>query len=516
MAPSLLRAALPSLAEINLERPLLIDGEWRAPLEPAGFCDVVDAATEETVASVPSAGPADVAAAVAAARRAHERGVWARTPGAERAVVLRRVAALVAERKDALAAVESVMGKPLAESKWDVDDVAACFEYYAELAVQLDARQGTPLELPDADYRATLRYEPVGVAAAIVPWNYPLLMAAWKVAPALAAGCCLVLKPSELTPLSALHLAAIASEAGVPAGVFNVICGAAAVGAALCVHPGVDKVAFTGSQAAGTKVMGAAAEGVKNVSLELGGKSAIIVFDDVDIDKAVEWVMFGCFWTNGQICSSTSRLLLHEAVAARFLPRLVEATKAIPLCEPLKPQWAEATGVLGPLVSRAQHQKVSRLVYEATADGAECLTGGKRPWSRSKGFYYEPTILRVDPSRHEIWRTEVFGPVLSVATFSTEAEAIKLANDTSFGLAAAVLSADEGRCARVANSMEAGIVWINCSQPCFVQAPWGGFKRSGIGRELGQWGLDNYLEVKQVTSYVSNNPLGWYTMPSKL
>ncbi|KAL3916376.1 MAG: hypothetical protein SGPRY_006845, partial [Prymnesium sp.] len=426
------RLDFPSIAELDLEQPLFIGGRWTAPSVGSGHCDVLDSASEEVVASVPCAGPLDVDAAVAAARKSFEEGPWARSSGSDRAAVMRRIAALVTERKATIAPVESLMGKPLTESMWDVDDVSACFEYYADLAVQLDARQGTPIELPDADYKTAVRYEPVGVAAAIVPWNYPLLMAAWKVAPALAAGCSLVLKPSELTPLSAMHLAAIATDAGLPAGVLNVLVGAGDVGAALAAHPGVDKIAFTGSQATGTRVMGLAAEQVKNVSLELGGKSAIIVFDDVDLDKAVEWVMFGCFWTNGQICSSTSRLLIHEDLAPRFLPRLIEATKAIPFCEPLKPEWAEATGVLGPLVSRAQLQKVSRLVYEATAAGAECLTGGKMPWSRSKGFYYEPTILRVDPARHEIWRTEVFGPVLSVATFSTETEAIKLANDTSF------------------------------------------------------------------------------------
>lgn len=302
---------------IDLSRPLHIGGKWYAPMSATKHIDVIDPSSEELVASLPSAGGADVERAITAAQTAFKEGDWSRISGAQRATVLRRIAAGLAERKDALSHVESLMGKPLMESKWDLDDVIGVFEYYADLAAKLDGRQGTPVEVPDADYKCSLRYEPVGVAVAIVPWNYPLLMAAWKVAPALAAGCSLILKPSELSPLSVLHLAAISAEAGLPAGVLNVLVGAGDVGAALASHAGVDKVAFTGSEGTGSSVMSAAAPHVKNVSLELGGKSAIVVFDDVDLDKAVEWVMFGCFWTNGQICSSTSRLLVHEAIAVR-------------------------------------------------------------------------------------------------------------------------------------------------------------------------------------------------------
>ena len=294
--------------------------------------------------------------------------------------------------------------------------------------------------------------------------------------------------------------------------------GGGAVGAWLAAHPRVDKVAFTGSERSGVAVAAAAARDVRNVSLELGGKSAVVVFDDVaasdaELDKAVEWVLFGCFWTNGQICSATSRLLIHEKIAPAFLRRLAACAKAIPLCDPLDAATADATGVLGPVVSKAQYDKVVHLVNEAIADGARVLAGGRRPPSKPKGYYIEPTVLQVEPSRHAIWRTEVFGPVLSVATFRDEAEAIALANGTAFGLAAAILTADAARGTRVAEAMEAGIVWVQCSQPCFCQAPWGGVKRSGIGRELGTFGIDGFLEPKQVTTYVSKNPLGWYTLP---
>ena len=508
-----------ALFKPDASKSLFIDGAFRAPTPGAPPpLELVNPANEQLLATVPSASQSDVDAAVAAAASAVKLGAWRARGGAGRAPVLRAIAAGVKRRTEALARLESYTGKPMPESIWDIEDVVACFEYYAEQAEALDRRQGTPVALPDDDYTCELHWAPVGVAALIVPWNYPLLMAAWKVAPALAAGCDVVLKPSELSPLSALQLGAIATEAGLPAGLLNVLAGGGAVGAWLAAHPRVDKVAFTGSERSGVAVAAAAARDVRNVSLELGGKSAVIVFDDVaasdaELDKAVEWVLFGCFWTNGQICSATSRLLIHEKIAPAFLRRLAACAKAIPLCDPLDAATADATGVLGPVVSKAQYDKVVHLVNEAIADGARVLAGGRRPPSKPKGYYIEPTVLQVEPSRHAIWRTEVFGPVLSVATFRDEAEAIALANGTAFGLAAAVLTADAARGKRVAEAMEAGIVWVQCSQPCFCQAPWGGVKRSGIGRELGTFGIDGFLEPKQVTTYVSKNPLGWYTLP---
>ena len=501
--------------------PLFIGSQWMPATDTASHAAITvhDAATEEVIARLPSASEKDVDVAFDVARRAVPD--WSGISGTARAVVLRKIAEGVKRRHAELSLLESHMGKPLAESKWDVDDVIYCFEYYANKAVELDARQGTPVSLPDEDYKCELRYDAVGVAACIVPWNYPLLMAAWKIAPCLAAGCCCVIKPSELSPLTLLLLADICAEAHLPDGVLNVLVGGPSVGAMMASHPGADKVAFTGSEATGAQVMAAGAPTIKNVSLELGGKSAIIVFNDADIDSAVEWVMFGAFWTNGQICSSTSRLLIHSSIEAEFKQRLVQCARAIPIINPLDPAHAEATGALGPLVAKRQLDRVGRLVNEAVAQGARLLTGGRRPPGLRRGFYFEPTVLAVSPSKNtghypEIWTTEVFGPVLVVATFDTEAEAVRLANATNYGLAAAVISADGARARRVAAALQAGIVWVNCSQPAFCDAPWGGYKRSGVGRELGEAGINNYLETKQVTTYVSSNPLGWYSLPSKL
>ncbi len=331
-------------------------------------------------------------------------------------------------------------------------------------------------------------------------------MAAWKVAPALAAGATVVLKPSELTSLSALELAAAADRIGLPAGVLNVVTGLGGeAGSALSTHPGVDKLAFTGSVPTGAKIMSAAAADIKNISLELGGKSAFIVFEDADVEAAVEWILFGIFWNQGQVCSATSRLLVHERLAPRLLERLVEETRKIRIGNGL-----EEGVLLGPLVSRGQYDKVLGFIAQGQASGAKLLTGGRRPGGFERGYFIEPAIFDEPDVDSIVWREEIFGPVLCVKRFRSEDEAIRLANDSRFGLAAAVMSADPARATRVANRLRAGILWINCSQPTFSEAPWGGMKQSGIGRELGRWGLDNYLEVKQVTEYISPEPWGWY------
>jgi len=484
---------------------LFIDGRWRPPIE-GGSLEVVNPATEEVLGRVPAGTAADVDRAVRAARAAFDGG-WGTTTGAERAPYLRAIAAAITERRAELARLEvEDNGKPLPEALWDVDDAAGCFAMYAELAEELDGRQERPLALPDGRFSSAVRYAPVGVAGQIIPWNYPLLMAAWKVAPALAAGATMVLKPSELTPVTALELGAIAEAVALPPGVLNVVTGTGPdAGSPLTLHPDVDKLAFTGSVATGRKVMGAAAQDIKNVSLELGGKSPFVVFGDADVEAAVEWVMFGVFWNQGQVCSATSRLLVEESLAPRLLDRLAEAARRIPIGDGL----AEGT-LLGPLVSRGQYEKVLGFVERAREAGIPLLTGGGRPGHLPRGYFLEPTVFVDVPVEAEIWREEVFGPVLAVRTFRDEEEALRLANESRFGLAAAVMSADLERCRRVARRLRAGIVWINCSQPTFSQAPWGGMKQSGIGRELGVWGLENYLEVQQITSYDSDQPWGWY------
>jgi betaine-aldehyde dehydrogenase len=384
-----------------------------------------------------------------------------------------------------------------------MDDTAACFDYYAQLAEDLSLEQS--IALPHPDFVSVARREPVGVVGQIIPWNYPLLMLAWKVAPALAAGCCSVLKPSELTPLTALELGKLADEAGLPAGVLNIVAGGREAGAALSKHTGVDKLAFTGSVPTGRKVMLEAAQGIKNVTLELGGKSPILVFDDADVEQAVEWIMFGIFWNKGEVCSATSRLLVQQNIAPKLFSRLKLECEKITIGDPL-----EDGVLLGPLVSSGQYQKVQQYLEVAKQEGLTLLTGGKRPAHLPKGYFLEPTIFTDVPTTSRLWQEEIFGPVLVARTFETENQALEMANSSEYGLGAAVLSADLERCERVARELEAGIVWINCSQPTFCEAPWGGFKQSGIGRELGTWGLENYFETKQITRYTSQKPWGWY------
>ncbi|KAL9439271.1 hypothetical protein AB3S75_024849 [Citrus x aurantiifolia] len=496
-------------------RQLFINGEWREPVLKKRI-PIVNPTTEEIVGDIPAATAEDVELAVDAARQALSRNKgkdWSSASGAFRAKYLRAIAAKITERKSELANLETIdCGKPLEEAVWDIDDVAGCFEYYADLAEGLDAKQKAPVSLPLENFKSYVLKEPIGVVGLITPWNYPLLMATWKVAPALAAGCAAILKPSELASVTCLELAEVCREVGLPPGVLNIVTGLGPeAGAPLVSHPHVDKIAFTGSNATGSGIMAAAALMVKPVSLELGGKSPIIVFEDVDLDKAVEWTIFGCFWTNGQICSATSRLLVHESIAAEFLERMVKWIKNIKISDPL-----EEGCRLGPVVSRGQYEKVLKFISNAKSEGATILCGGARPEHLKKGFFVEPTVITDIATSMQIWREEVFGPVLCVKAFSTEDEAIELANDTRYGLGAAVISKDLERCDRVSKAFQAGIVWINCSQPCFSQAPWGGKKHSGFGRELGEWGLDNYLSVKQVTQYVSDEPWGWYKSPSKL
>ncbi|WP_324765394.1 aldehyde dehydrogenase family protein (plasmid) [Sinorhizobium meliloti] len=485
---------------------LFIDGKWVAPVKGGTF-EIVNPATEEVIHKAAAASAEDVDIAVTAARRAFDKDGWPKLSGRERARYLRAIADGIRARQGEIARLEVIdNGKPLPEADWDVADAAGCFDFYAGLAEQLDNDPEEPIALADVRFTSRAVREPIGVAGAIIPWNYPLLMAAWKVAPALAAGCTVVLKPAEVTSLTALELAAVADEAGLPPGVLNIVTGAGSVaGQALIDHKGVDKLAFTGSGPVGSKIMAAAARDIKRVSLELGGKSPFVVFDDADIDEAVEWIMFGIFWNQGQVCSATSRVLVQERIYDRLLSHLIEETKKIMIGNGL-----EEGVLLGPLVSRRQYEQVLRAIEAAKAAGATIACGGKRPEGFDRGYYLEPTILTNVPLESDAWREEIFGPVLCIRPFSTEDEAIELANDSRFGLAAAVMSKDDVRAERVAAAFRAGIVWINCSQPTFTEAPWGGYKESGIGRELGRWGLENYLETKQITRFAAGEKWGWY------
>lgn len=483
---------------------LFIDGTWQAAAR-GGTIDVVDPATERVFRTCSAGTADDVDRAVTAAKRAGQ-GPWGRTTGRERAVVLRAIADAIEREKQALAELEvRDNGKPLAEALGDISDAAYCFNLYAAYAEELDARQGEAIAVPDDRFKTTVKYVPAGVAGLIVPWNYPLLMAAWKVAPALAAGCTLVLKPSEFTPLTALELARICEEAAVPPGVVNVVTGYGNdAGARLAAHPDVRKLAFTGSVPTGIAVATAAARDIKSVSLELGGKSPIVVFDDADLEQVVEWVMFGIFWNQGQVCSATSRLIVERGIAGRLIERLIEEARKITIGNGM-----DEGVLLGPLVSRSQYDKVLGYI-EIGKQEARLASGGRRPPGFDAGYFLEPTIFTGVPPDARIWREEIFGPVLCVAEFGTEEEALTLANGSEFGLAAAVMTRDLERAARVADRFEAGVVWINCSQPNFLEPPWGGMKKSGVGRELGTWGLMNFLEPKQITNYLSPAPWGWY------
>lgn len=491
---------------MNRYHQFYINGQWVSPINGGSF-NSYDPSDESLIASVASGCAADVDVAVKAARAAFDEGPWPRLSGAERGAYLRKIAEGIRARQEALAELEvRDNGKPFPEAMWDIGDTAGCFDFYANLAEELDAQREKPVALADDRFSSLARKEPIGVAGAIVPWNFPMLMASWKIAPALAAGCCIILKPAEQTSLTALELARIADEAGLPAGVLNIVTGpGSTVGAAITAHPGVDKLAFTGSVPVGSRIMQAAAQDIKNVTLELGGKSPFVIFADSDIEQAVEWILFGIFWNKGEVCSATSRVLVERAAYAPLLARLAEETRKIKIGNGM-----DEGVLLGPLVNRSQYEGTLRAISRGLEEGARLVCGGERPAHLNKGFYLQPTVFADVPEDSWIWNEEIFGPVVCIRPFDSEEDAVRSANNSRFGLAAAVMSKDLQRCERVARKFRAGIVWINCSQPTFTEAPWGGYKQSGIGRELGEWGLNNYLETKQITRYDSEQPWGWY------
>jgi betaine-aldehyde dehydrogenase len=467
-----------------------INGAWRAGQD---VLEVINPATEETLAQVSVGDASAVAQAVDAASAAFIG--WSQSTGRERGALLRKVAQGVSEQREPLMRVQSRnSGKPLFEAGIDVDDVIATFEYYAGLAEALDAEQDSAVALPSDAFSARLRREPCGVVGLIVPWNFPMVTTAWKLAPALAAGCCVVLKPSEVTPLAELQLARIIAGAGFPAGVFNLVCGTGlAVGAPLAAEPRVAKISFTGSNAVGVQVMQRAAETVKGVSLELGGKSSLLVLEDADLDLALELACGGGFFNAGQMCSATSRVLVADSLADEFLQRLTARAEGIRVADP----FAEDVE-MGALINHAQYQRVLAHIQRGVQDGARLLCGGERPAHLAKGYFIRPTLFTDVPLDSALWQQEIFGPVLCVRRFTTEDEAIALANDSDFGLVASVVSRNGEAAERVANALQAGTVWINAPQVIFAQTAWGGYKQSSIGRELGPWGLAAFQEIKHV------------------
>lgn len=469
--------------------PHYIDGRW-VEGQGSDCITVHDPALGQPFAELMSASTAQVDQAVAAARRALP--AWKATAPGKRAALLRGFAEQLGQRREALITLQMRNnGKPRHEAEIDLDDAVATFAYYADLAEQLPGKnREVPLAAPG--FTARTRLEPVGVVGLIVPWNFPLVTSAWKLAPALAAGCTVVLKPSEITPLIEQAYGQIADTLGLPAGVLNIVNGKAETGAALSGHNGLDKLSFTGSNGVGSQVMRAAAAQCRPVTLELGGKSAIVVFDDCDVDQAVEWIVAGITWNAGQMCSATSRLLVQDGIAHILLPRLQAALEQMNVGNPLVEDVA-----MGPLTSQAQWLKVASYFAIAREEGLHCLTGGQV--LDREGWFVSPTLYSDVPEGSRLWNEEIFGPVLCARRFATEAQAIALANDSRFGLVATVCSADLDRAERVADALEVGHVWINSVQAVFVETSWGGTKGSGIGRELGPWGLSAYQSVKHVT-----------------
>jgi betaine-aldehyde dehydrogenase len=478
-----------------------VNGQWVSSSSGETF-PVFDPSTEEVIAHVAAASASDVDKAVKAARAAFDSGPWPATTAQDRGRILFKLAEKIRQNHPMLAELESRnTGKPIVEAEFDIGDVATCFEYYGGLANKVN---GSVMPVPANALSFTLR-EPVGVAGQIIPWNYPLLMAAWKLAPALAAGCTCVLKPAEQTPLTALEFANWLEEVGLPPGVVNVVNGVGEIaGAALVAHPGVDKIAFTGSAVVGKIIVKSAADTLKRVTLELGGKSPNVFFADADWEAAVDGALFGVFINQGEVCSAGSRILVEKKIYSKFVEAMTEKAKRIKLGAPL-----DRDTKMGPLVSKEQYDRVTSYM-EIGKKEAKTAIGGGRAKAFGKGFYVEPTIFYDVDNSARIAREEIFGPVASVIPFENEADAIKIANDTPYGLAGAVWTRDIYKAFRIVKSMRAGIIWVNHMQPTYVEAPWGGYKQSGFGRELGPWGMEEYLETKQVYVNLDETPIGWY------
>lgn len=475
------------------EYKMWIGGEWQ-DAQSGEVLESVNPATSEVIATIPEGNTVDVQRAVHCAREAFDKGEWPRLPHNERGEYLRQIAGLIREKATELARLETRdNGKTLKETTFiDIPAAAGTFEYFAGVTGEIKG-ETIPVSVPALSY--TLR-EPVGVVASIIPWNYPLIMAAWKIAPALACGNTVILKPSELTSLTALELGKLIERANLPKGVVNIITGLGReAGAELVKHPGVDMVAFTGGTKTGKEIMKMASGNVKKIALELGGKSPNIVFDDADLEVAVDGTLTAIFMNQGQMCVAGSRLLLQESIHDEFIERLISKTKKLKIGNGLNSDTD-----IGPVISEEQRKKDLHYIEWGIKEGAKLLVGGKIPEGEEfkKGFFIEPTIFDQVKNEMKIARDEIFGPVLSVLTFSTVEEAIELANDTRYGLAGMVWTKNIDKATSVAQKLRAGTVWINnYGGPC-NEVPFGGYKESGLGRELGKEGLLEYTELKHV------------------
>ncbi len=469
---------------------LLIDGQWRDSVSGKTF-ETVNPATEEVIAHVAEGDAADIDLAVKAARKAFDHGPWSKMDARDRGRLMNRLADLIEENVDDLAELETLdNGKPIAESRHgDLPMVIDTLRYYAGWADKIHG-QVIPVR---GNYFTYTRREPLGVAGQIIPWNFPMMMVAWKWAPALAAGCTIVMKPAEQTPLTVLRMGELAMEAGLPNGVINIVNGfGETAGASLVAHPGVDKIAFTGEGRTAQIIMRSAADTMKRITFELGGKSPNIVLDDADIEKAVDGALLGIYLNQGQCCCAGSRLFVQDTVHDQFVNRLAAKVQARRIGDPFDPQTQQ-----GPQVDQAQFDKILSYIDKGKQEGARVVTGGER--YGDKGFFIRPTIFADVKDHMAIAREEIFGPVLAVCKFKDPEEAVTRANTTDFGLAAAIWTRDISKAHSIAHRLRAGTVWINCYDVFDPAAPFGGFKRSGIGRELGEKALDNYTEMKTVT-----------------
>lgn len=484
---------------------MYINGEW-VDAKSGKTRDIINPANGEVIAKSAEGASEDAKAAIEVARKTFDSGVWSDLSAGERASYLYKIADKLEEKIDELKVLETLdNGKPHRETEFDISDAADCFRYYAGLTTK---PHGLTYDVPESVQAMTIR-EPIGVCGLITPWNYPLLMGVWKIAPALAAGNTIVYKPSEVTPVTAVNLFEIIEEVGIPKGVANLVLGpGVTAGAEISENHDVDKVSFTGGTKTGRSIMRAAAGNIKKFSLELGGKSPNVVFADSDFETAVDCTLFGIFTNAGQVCTAGSRLIIEESIHDKFIDRLVERAKKIRVGPGDNPNTE-----MGPLVSKEHMEKVLNYIrIGKEEDGAHLACGGNRLTEKNlgKGNFIEPTIFINTTPNMRIVQEEIFGPVLVVQKFNSEQEAIELANNTVYGLGAAVFANDGAKAMRVTKKIRAGICWVNTYHLTFNEAPWGGYKQSGIGRGLGTYGFEEFTEVKQININLQVEPVGWF------
>ncbi|SHG81833.1 aldehyde dehydrogenase family protein [Ornithinibacillus halophilus] len=483
---------------------IYIDGKWIDSSNPEKQ-DIINPANQEIIAKAPKATKEETEATITVAKNAFESGVWSDRTPQERAEVLLEIADKMEESLDELVTLEvENNGKTRKEAEYDALDAVSSFRYYASL---LNTSTGQTYEASD-DIQTVIIKEPMGVAGLIVPWNFPLLMSVWKIAPALAAGNSIVLKPAEITPMTAVKVFELIDQTSLPKGVANLLMGAGSVvGQTISESNDVNVVSFTGSTEVGRNIMQAATGNLKKISLELGGKSPNIIFADADLDTAIDYAMYGIYMGSGQVCSSGSRVLVQEDIYDTFIEKFVEGIKKIRV-GPGNDENSE----MGAIVSKKHMESILEYIRIGKEEGAHLACGGNRIErdGMEKGFFIEPTVFVDVDSDMRIVQEEIFGPVVVIQKFNDEAEAIKLANDTVFGLAGAVFSRDQNKAMRIIKKVRAGITWINTYHLTNIQAPWGGYKQSGIGRSLGTYGLDEYQETKQINISTQPQPIGWF------